>query len=291
MTADRPVGTTPLMTTTLRPTAPLQQGADGATSRTYAVCVNSRSVGTVELSTDPRMGAGVGRIAGLRIDEADRRRGRATVAALAAEEVLRGWGCGRVEISVPAGAQGARRMAAALGYTERNRVMSKPLPAQAPVLPGGVVGRPMSGSEFETWLPHTKAGYARSLTLRGFSEEAAWAKTEADHAAALAGGAATPGTYLGVLTRGGAVVGTLWLALRHPHPGQSGAYVFDVEVAQEHRGQGLGRALLLLAEREALAAGTGRIGLNVFTDNTPALRLYVSLGYEPVTYHLCKQLL
>ncbi|MET9512357.1 GNAT family N-acetyltransferase [Streptomyces flavidovirens] len=279
------------MTTTLRPTAPLQQGVDGARSRTYDVCVNSRPVGAVELSTDPRHGPGVGRIDGLRIDEADRRRGRATVAALAAEEVLRGWGCRRVEISVPAGAAAARRMAAALGYTERGRNMTKPLPARPPVLPEGVVGRPMSQAEFETWLDRAKAGFVRSLTARGYSEEAARAKAEADHGAALAGGIDTPGTYLGALVRDGAVVGTLWLALCHPHPGESGAYVFDVEVAEEYRGQGLGRALLLLAEREALAAGTARISLNVYADNTPALRLYASLGYEPVSYHLYKQLL
>ncbi|MGW7053722.1 N-acetyltransferase family protein [Streptomyces sp. NPDC054887] len=281
------------MTTTLRPTAPLQQGADGARSRTYDVCVNSRPVGVVELSADPPAGGagGVGRIAALAVDEADRRRGRATVAALAAEEVLRGWGCRQVEIAVPAGAAAALRLAAALGYTERRRIMTKALPARPPALPEGVVGRPMTEGEFDTWLAHTKVGYVRTLTSRGWSEEAARAKSEADHAAALAEGAATPDAYLGALERGGAVVGTLWLALRHPHPGQAGAYVFDVEVADAHRGQGLGRALLLLAERQALAAGLDRMGLNVYADNTPALRLYESLGYEPVTYHLHKPLL
>ncbi|MGX1882075.1 GNAT family N-acetyltransferase [Streptomyces sp. NPDC055287] len=279
------------MTTTLRPTEPLQQGVDGATSRTYDVCVNSRPVGTVELSTDVRFGGGVGRITALSIDEADRRRGRATVAALAAEEVLRGWGCRRVEVSVPVEAAAARRMADALGYTERGRIMTKVLPAEPPALPEGLVSRPMSAGEFDTWLAHTKVGHVRSLTARGYSEEAARAKSDADHAAALSDGIATPDTYLGALVRDGAVVGTLWLALRHPHPGQSGAYVFDVEVAGEYRGQGLGRALLLIAEREALAAGSDRIGLNVYADNTPALRLYEALGYAPLSYHLYKQLL
>ncbi|OEJ27802.1 GNAT family N-acetyltransferase [Streptomyces agglomeratus] len=279
------------MTTTLRPTAPLQQGVDGARSRTYDVCVNSRPVGRVELSTDVRFGGGVGRIAALGINEADRRRGRATVAALAAEEVLRGWGCRRVEISVPAEAAAARRMADGLGYTERGRIMTKALPAGPPALPAGVVGRPMSAAEFDAWLPHTKAGYAESLTARGYSEDAARAKSDADHATALADGIATPDTYLGVLVRDGAVVGTLWLALRNPHAGASGAYVFDVEVAGAYRGQGLGRALLLLAEREAMAAGAERIGLNVYADNTPARRLYESLGYEPVSYNLYKHLL
>ncbi|MZD05725.1 GNAT family N-acetyltransferase, partial [Streptomyces sp. SID5785] len=34
------------MTTTLRPTEPLQQADDGQRARHYAVCVNSRPVGT-----------------------------------------------------------------------------------------------------------------------------------------------------------------------------------------------------------------------------------------------------
>ncbi|WP_274556149.1 GNAT family N-acetyltransferase [Streptomyces spiramyceticus] len=277
------------MTTTLRPTAPLQQGPDGAKSRTYEVCVNGRPVGTIELATDPRYGSGAGRITALHINEADRHRGRATVAALAAEEVLRGWGCDRVDVSVPPEATAALNLAAALGYTERSRNMFKTLPAQAPALPEGVAGRPMTGSEYDAWLAHAKARYARTLAERGLPEEAAQAKADADHAALV--GPATPGTYLGVLTRDDTVVGTLWLSLRHPLPGRSGAFVFDVEVAEGHRGQGHGRSLMRLAEGEALAAGAERIGLDVFADNTPALRLYESLGYEPVMYHLYKQLL
>ena len=33
------------------------------------------------------------------------------------------------------------------------------------------------------------------------------------------------------------------------------------------------------------------LGLNVFADNTPALRLYESLGYRPTRYHQYKTLL
>lgn len=80
------------MTTTLRPTGPIQQGADGARTRAYDVCDNGRPVGAVEIGTDPGFGATAGVLRSLRIDEPNRRRGRGTIAALAAEEVLRGWG-------------------------------------------------------------------------------------------------------------------------------------------------------------------------------------------------------
>src|SRR6478736_6181827 len=103
------------MTTTIRPAGPIEQGADGARARTYDVCDNGRPVGAVGIATDPEFGTSAGVIHALRIDEAARRRGRGTIAALAAEEVLRGWGCTRVRLVAPAGNEAARGLAAVLG--------------------------------------------------------------------------------------------------------------------------------------------------------------------------------
>src|SRR3954471_13929870 len=103
------------MTTTLRPTEPLQLADDGTRSRRYQVCVNSRPVGAIHLGTSPAFGDTVARILDLRIQEPDRRRGRATVAALAAEEVARGWGCRQIETGLPAGAEPALRLFETLG--------------------------------------------------------------------------------------------------------------------------------------------------------------------------------
>ncbi|MEU5051159.1 GNAT family N-acetyltransferase [Streptomyces sp. NPDC021096] len=273
------------MTTTLRPTAPEQRTDDGGRSRSYEVCVNARPVGRIDLATDPRFGPGFGLIAHLAIDERDRHRGRGTVAALAAEEVLRGWGCAQITVSVPAGAATALALAGALGYVERNRNMSKPL-AAAPELPAGSAARPMTEAEFEPWQRTAKARYAESWVERGVTRDRAEAKARADHAALLPAGAATPGAALRVLAHDGADVGTLWLSL----PGGEDGFVFGVEVDARHRGRGHGRTLMLLAERESLAAGARALGLNVFADNTPALGLYASLGYEPTQIHLYKVL-
>ncbi|MFE0424496.1 GNAT family N-acetyltransferase [Streptomyces sp. NPDC058953] len=106
------------MTTTLRPTGPTRNETGGARARDYDICVNGRRVGGVEIATLPSAGAGTGTLRALGVDEADRRRGRGTVAALAAEEVLRGWGCDTVLVSVPSGAAAAIRLVTALGYTE-----------------------------------------------------------------------------------------------------------------------------------------------------------------------------
>ncbi|MEE1929098.1 GNAT family N-acetyltransferase [Streptomyces sp. TRM 70351] len=283
------------MTTTLRPTGPEERQADGGRSRTYAICDNSRPVGTLRLTARPAP-AGAGSIDALTVHEPDRRRGRATVAALAAEEVLRGWGCRRADVAVPAGAGGALRLAGALGYTESNRHLVKELGGEAsgpPPLPGGSTVRPMSDTDFTAWLGPVRAEYARTWVRHGLPAAEAAAKAERDHATLLPGGAATPGTALQVLSHAGTDVGTLWLALPGARPAAGdagGGYVYDVRVAREHRGRGHGRTLLLLAERECLAAGARSLALNVFADNAPARGLYDALGYRPARIFLTKPL-
>lgn len=279
------------MTTTLRPDEPERHGVAGARSRRYTVCVNSRPVGGIELSAGPRFGVTTGRITGLEIREPDRRRGRATVAALAAEEVLRGWGCDEVQVDVPAEAVVAQRLADTLGYTERNRNMIKRLSAPAPELPGGSSVRPMDEGEFPAFIEHQVIGYVDGLVTRGVPFAQASARAEADHKAALPDGPGTEGTLLLVLVREGQDVGTLWIRLRDPADPGVPAWVFSVEVDEEHRGRGHGRTLMLVAERECLAAGVSALGLNVFGGNTPALRLYESLGYATTRRLLYKRLL
>ncbi|MEU6081288.1 GNAT family N-acetyltransferase [Streptomyces sp. NPDC047108] len=279
------------MTTTLRPTGPDRHGADGMRSRDYEVCVNGRRVGTTGLSTDGRFGPAVGRIVDLRIEVPDRRRGRATVAALAAEEVLRGWGCRRVEATIPESAEVALRLAAALGYIERNRNMVKRVPDRPSPLPDGSAVRPMTAGEFGVWSANARRTYAQSWIDRGMAEEEARAKAEADHAALLPDGIDTAAALLRVLSHGGEDVGTLWVSLADTLPGDMDGFVFEVEVAERHRGNGHGRSLMLAAEQECRVAGADRLGLNVFAGNTPALRLYASLGYATTRRHLWKSLI
>jgi GNAT superfamily N-acetyltransferase len=274
------------MTTTLRPAGPLQRMADGGLSQHFRVCVNGRPVGSVHIATSRFLGPTVARIADLGIDEPDRGRGRGTVAALAAEEVARGWGCASVEIAVPAAAKGALRLATALGYVHRSRRMLKQLGDVPPGLPAGSRGRPMTEAEFGPWNEQAIIGYARSWRDRGVPADAARAKAERDHAQLLPDGPSTADTLLSVLEHEGSRVGTLWLSVAGDK-----AYVHRVETDERFRGRGHGRTLMLLAEAQAVAAGRRLIGLNVFAGNTPAERLYESLGYETVEYSLFKNLL
>jgi ribosomal protein S18 acetylase RimI-like enzyme len=274
------------MTTTLRPTEPLQREADGTRSRRYQVCVNSRPVGEIHLGTHPTFGDSVAKILDLRIDERDRRRGRATVAALAAEEVARGWGCRRIEASVPGDVPAALRLATALGYVLRNRRMDKALGTVPPELPAGSCGRPMTEAEFVDWEAAGRLRYAESWIERGVPAVEANAKAKRDHEQLLPQGVASEGMTLSVLEHEGTRVGTQWLGSR-----EGLGFVYNVETDRAHRGRGHGRALMLLAEAQSVAAGRPAVSLNVFAGNSPAERLYESLGYETVTHHMYKDLL
>ena len=274
------------MTTTLRPTEPLQRAADGTRSRRYQVCVNSRPVGAIHLGTSRSLGDSVAVIHRLRIDEPDRRRGRGTVAALAAEEIARGWGCRQIEVGVAADAEAGARLAQTLGYVLRNRGMTKQLGDTPPALPEGSRARPMTPDEFEAWQAYESEQYARTWMERGVPEAEARAKARRDHEVLLPQGLATENTLFDVLEHEGTRVGILWLALQEDR-----AFVFDVEAEAAHRGRGHGRTLMLLAEGRAIGAGRPLIGLNVFAGNTAAERLYESLGYRTTRSLFYKPLL
>nr|WP_238420087.1 GNAT family N-acetyltransferase [Streptomyces taklimakanensis] len=277
----------------MRPTGPERHDADGSRSRSYDICVNGRPVGGVRLTAHGRSEPLLpGRIDSLTVHGPDRRRGRATVAALAAEEVLRGWGCRRVGVSVPADAVPALRLAASLGYTEHNRHLAKelpPSPAEVPGPPEGSTVRPLEREEYPAWRASRTESRARYRVGRGLPLEQARRSAEEEHAALLPQGPDTPRAALRALDHRDTTVGTLWLALDVPHA--PGGWVYDIEVEAEHRGRGHGRTLMLDAERVCLAAGARVLGLNVLADNTPAVRLYASLGYRPTVHHLEKPLL
>ncbi|OKH98281.1 acetyltransferase [Streptomyces sp. CB02923] len=276
------------MTTTLRPAGPEERRDDGGRARTYEVCVNSRPVGRIRLVTDARLGLSAGRIADLHIDERDRHRGRGTVAALAAEEVLRGWGCRRVSVDVPAASAAALQLAAALGYTEHSRRMIKEL-TTAPGLPAGSADRPLGAEEYPAWLAATHTHSIDAQVANGMPRERAEHNATHDHRTLLPDGPATAHQSLRVLAHDGTDVGTVWTSTYHPD--RPGGYVMDVRVAPEHRGRGHGRTLMLVAERETLAAGRTVLGLDVFVDNPRARGLYETLGYRPTDYSLRKLLL
>jgi GNAT superfamily N-acetyltransferase len=64
--------------------------------------------------------------------------------------------------------------------------------------------------------------------------------------------------------------------------GQPGMYLEDIFVRQEHRGKGIGRALLTTLARIAVDCGCGRVEWSVLDWNEPAIGFYRSLGALPL---------
>jgi GNAT superfamily N-acetyltransferase len=64
--------------------------------------------------------------------------------------------------------------------------------------------------------------------------------------------------------------------------GQPGIYLEDLFVEPEHRGKGIGKALLIRLANIALERGYGRLEWAVLDWNTPSIDFYRSLGAVPL---------
>jgi ribosomal protein S18 acetylase RimI-like enzyme len=57
--------------------------------------------------------------------------------------------------------------------------------------------------------------------------------------------------------------------------------IHDIAVLPQHRGAGVGQALLLAAEQHAKDRGCCKLTLEVLTGNSRALKSYLGFGFEP----------
>jgi ATP-dependent Clp protease ATP-binding subunit ClpC len=151
--------------------------------------------------------------------------------------------------------------------------------------------RPMTPSEFEAYAAWSVDEYAKDLERSGrASAEVAKARAEQAFGSLLPDGIDTANKVFLVGEDGetGEHVGLLWFGPSTDD--QAVAWLYDINVDEEVRGRGYGRALMLRFEEEAGARGYARAGLNVFGDNAVARRLYESLGYRESSRQLHKDL-
>jgi GNAT superfamily N-acetyltransferase len=64
--------------------------------------------------------------------------------------------------------------------------------------------------------------------------------------------------------------------------GQAGIYLEDLFVEPEHRGKGIGKALLIRLAQIAIERGYGRLDWSVLDWNTPSIEFYRGLGAVPL---------
>lgn len=92
-----------------------------------------------------------------------------------------------------------------------------------------------------------------------------------------------PRTFALVAELDGVVVGfALWFNTYSTWMGRHGIWLEDLFVLPEHRGHGLGKALLAELASICIANGWRRLEWNVLDWNEPALGFYRSLGAVPL---------
>lgn len=150
----------------------------------------------------------------------------------------------------------------------------------------------MTGSEFDAFRVKLITEYAAVNVEAGrWSAEEAEAKSTAQTQELLPQGVESRRVLvMAAEDSDGAKIGHVWVGLDRQGTAGGGAWIYDIEVAENHRGKGYGRAILQAAEQETLKNGVSSIGLNVFGTNTVARSLYESAGYEITTQQMQKEI-
>lgn len=150
---------------------------------------------------------------------------------------------------------------------------------------------PMRAEVYEAWVTHMMQAYAAENVRAGeWPEEGALDHAAADTVKLLPQGLATPTARLfEILDADATTVGTLWVEFQQK-PGRRDLFVYDVEVAPEHRRKGHATRAFHALHAFAIAEDVARIELHVFGHNPAAQELYRTLGYEVTSANMAKWL-
>lgn len=155
-----------------------------------------------------------------------------------------------------------------------------------------VTVRPMTQSEFDHWQAALAEDFAAEQVAVGrWAKEGSVQRARDSNADLLPLGLNTPRMLiLWGIDSDGESVGRAWVGLDHPRGAPDTGFLYDIEVVEERRGEGLGRGLLEAVEHAALEAGVHALELNVFGTNGVAVALYESSGYSVSTQQMRKTL-
>jgi ribosomal protein S18 acetylase RimI-like enzyme len=190
--------------------------------------------------------------------------------------LARAEGAKRLDTGVAPDQDGLRRAVVAGGefiLMSTNMRLDLALPPDRPDGPR-VSLDPMSGVEFDDFMRESERAYVAERAASGEPPEWAARVAREQLATLLPEGRHSRDQHFFTARLDQESFGQLWLATDSPT-----AFVYDVVVGERMRGRGLGRALMVAAERWAHQRGAIGVGLHVFAHNAVARRLYDSLGY------------
>lgn len=149
----------------------------------------------------------------------------------------------------------------------------------------------MTQENYDDYYPGALQHLADEMAkARGVSSEAMMEAAKNSFEALLPGGnVETPDQYLYNIMEEGVKIGVLWFGIRRNQPVPD-AFIWDIDIAPESRGQGFGKQAMLALEKEVKSLGISRIVLNVFGHNKTARNLYERIGYGTISSTMMKVL-
>lgn len=148
----------------------------------------------------------------------------------------------------------------------------------------------MTQEEYDAWREQSVRDYAAEIARsRDLDPESAAAQSAGEFAQLLPDGLASTDMHLWTAVVDGEAVGMAWIELRQRASGVS-AWIYDISLHAGHRGRGLGRQLLDSLHDAARDLGASSMALNVFGDNTTAIRLYETSGYAVTAQQMRRDL-
>jgi ribosomal protein S18 acetylase RimI-like enzyme len=146
-----------------------------------------------------------------------------------------------------------------------------------------------TSAQLTTWLPGKVEEYVAERVKAGENAEVAKRMSATQFGELFPDGRPADGQFVMNVIDDDAVVGTLWMG--RPFSGDGNTwFIFDIEIAKDTRGRGLGRATMEAAEEWTRERGGTRVALNVFGPNLIARSLYDSMGYEVLATSMFKDI-
>ncbi len=143
----------------------------------------------------------------------------------------------------------------------------------------------MSPEIFALWNQKIWVLYREELIRSGMSEAAADKNIESNIKETMPNGELVAGQFVFEVFENDDHIGNVWLANY-----DNDWFVYDIDIEEEFRGRGLGRATMRAIEDYVRAQGGSKIELSVFGFNTVAKNLYLSEGYETTRLSMYKNL-
>lgn len=145
--------------------------------------------------------------------------------------------------------------------------------------------RPMTQAAYDRWRSTAVELFAQSFVDSGILDrETALKRAEVDFARLLPDGPDTHDHSLLSAFDGDTEVGMTWLFVGEPD--RTTLFVYDFQVDEAMRRQGLGRRLMEAVVAEARDRGMASVSLHVFGHNTGARALYEQAGFEVTSVNM-----